>query len=620
MHHLVQHLQHGSVIAAYVEQAYGFAVLVELRQGEGFEMFVHGTITAGEGDHAVGAFDEQGSALGHGFNHDHVGHADMAQLQFGELVGDNAGDRATVGQHGVGKYAHEADAAAAKEYTDIAFGQGFAQFGGRFGKPGLIARIGATKNCYGGHRVIDRLVIPGQKNDELPALAYIYKKLIPGKPTFVTVPMNNPAMYRSSTVLFVLTLLLATACQKKDNPEPPDKQGFTLHFHNEFNVLEAEYAAFLSDENGTVRAFRWLPGSDTARLSVPDALPGDRFDCTVVKIVTLIAPGTGVRDTTVTLTTYTNLFDGANIYFRDPNFLQSTDLFLRFTNLNALDSIIVPDGLTFARPQPANNFTGQYRVLHTGRIWCRILMDGESNWRYAYLDNVAAPNLDTTLDAAALPLLPAAPKSLSLPLLTAWDYKVDGVIDATQGKFLAIGDLIRAPGGAVPVFDQLNIYQPPGPSFAGYRMRFSGFDSAPGGFGYTCDLYSDTLPAALPEPDFDIQATAAVGNRDAAIQCNGFVDVLVFTRTHNSSLHLGWETLVAPNNTDKVSYRLPDVPPELAQRFSALKNYDFGETVRVRGESYRQFNSYPEVIARRMLLDDPLWQMKAGYVARERVF
>ncbi len=48
--------------------------------------------------------------------------------------------------------------------------------------------------------------------------------------------------------------------------------------------------------------------------------------------------------------------------------------------------------------------------------------------------------------------------------------------------------------------------------------------------------------------------------------------------------------------------------------------YNFGGQVRVRAEGYEQLGAYEEVVARRMLQDDPLWQMKAGYTARERIF
>jgi len=65
---------------------------------------------------------------------------------------------------------------------------------------------------------------------------------------------------------------------------------------------------------------------------------------------------------------------------------------------------------------------------------------------------------------------------------------------------------------------------------------------------------------------------------------------------------------------------LPDVPAELTKQFPGLGAYQFDSAIRVRAEHYDQLNAYPDVALRRMLLDDPLWQMKAGYTARERIF
>ena len=103
-------------------------------------------------------------------------------------------------------------------------------------------------------------------------------------------------MYLRIALLLGLGLLFSLSCQKDNPPEPPGATNYEVTFHNSFNILETQYAAFLSDDDGTVRAFKWIPGNDTAHLTIPNVQTGDRFDCTVVKIVPLIAPGTGVRD------------------------------------------------------------------------------------------------------------------------------------------------------------------------------------------------------------------------------------------------------------------------------------------------------------------------------------
>ncbi|TNE50193.1 MAG: hypothetical protein EP344_17490 [Bacteroidetes bacterium] len=427
-------------------------------------------------------------------------------------------------------------------------------------------------------------------------------------------------MHSRIILLLGLSLAVFSNCRKNDNPEPPDTTTFRVNFHNSFNILEAQYAAFLSDADGKVLGFRWLPGNDTAQLTLSDVQPGERFDCTVVKVETLVAPGTGLRDTTITVTTYTNLFNEANIYFRNLFYTQTTDLSVTFTGVTSIDSIIVPDGLTFARPQSDNNFAGEYRILHTGQFWVRLLINGESNWRYAYFDGISEGSVDTTLDASVLPQLAGPVGQVSLPLLVDWEYKLDGVLDLDQKKFLSIGDLIRAPGGAIPVFDQLAVFQPPGVPFTGYRLRFSGYDNTPGSYGYTCDWYFETLPTQLQSPGFDVLSASVADKRWVSIQCSGFIDLLSFTRTHSGTPHLSWEALVAPTNNGSVTYRLPEIPDALKMAYPVLQSYNFDPGVRVRAEGYETLNVYPEVISRRMRMEDPLWQMKAGYIALERRF
>lgn len=421
--------------------------------------------------------------------------------------------------------------------------------------------------------------------------------------------------------LFLLLLcFLAASCQKNDGPESPDIALFTINVDNKIQVLQAQYAVFLTDENGQVRAFRWLPGADTARVQVPGSNPTDRFDCTVVKIEPFLAPGTGLRDTTVTLTTYTNLNSGANIHLDDPNFLQGADLFLKFTGVNSLDSIVVPQGLTFVKPQANNNFEGQYRVLHTGRIWCRVRVNGESAWRYAIFENIDGDSHTATLDVSTLPLLPASTTTVSLPLLTDWNYELDRVVNLEQKKFLAIGGNLRIPGGAIPVINQLYVFEPPNLAQNGYRLRISGLDPNPGGYGYVCDKFFQTLPTALQNPNFDILSASVSNQRQVSVQCSGFVDLLAVRRQFNGNPKISWEALVAPNNSGAANYRLPNLPVELGDVYPALKNYDFTSGVEVRAESYDALHAYPEVIARMMLGGDPLWQMEAGYFAKIKTF
>lgn len=432
-------------------------------------------------------------------------------------------------------------------------------------------------------------------------------------------PLSMP-IYRF--LLPALVLFAFWSCQKDEPPVPPGDPAFELTLHNEFSAAEAEYAVFLSDEDGKVRAYRELPGNDTARVAVPDAQPGEVFDCTVLRITDISVPGTGVFDTTVVLTTYTNLPDGADIYLRSPDFVQTTDLFVTLTNFNTLDEIVAPDGLTFAQPQAANNYQGQYRFLHSGRFWLRLRINGENNWRYATFDPVSGPSLSVTLDAAALPVISAPPAAIGLPFFAAWSARIDRVVDAGQQQFLAIGSNIPVPGSPVSIFDRLDVYEPPNPAPGAYRLRLSGTDVTPGSYTYHCDRLFSPLPAALPAPGFDVQPTTVAGPRVVAVKCTGAFDLLSLTREQSGSTNFRWEVLTAPaGNNAIVTYRLPDLPAALGNRFPRLKNYDnFGSQVRVRAEDYDLYNGYPAAVAPRLLQNDPLWQMKAGYTGRERVF
>ena len=423
-------------------------------------------------------------------------------------------------------------------------------------------------------------------------------------------------------ILSGIAFLFILACKKDENPNPPESPAFEITFHNSYNSPAIEYAVFLSDEEGLIRAFRWLPGNDTARVSAMDAKAGEVFDCTVAKITTLSIPGTGIFDTTVVLTTYSGLSNGSDIYLRSPEFVQTTDLYVSLTNFNSLDAIVVPDGLTFTQPQATNNYQGQYRVLHSGRFWLRLRINGESNWRYAQFDAPNNPSMNVTLDAANLPMLASLPASVDLPFFAPWSCRIDRVIDAGQQQFLAIGENIPIPGGAVPIFDQLDVFEPPNPATGTYRLRLSGTDVEPKGYTYFCDRLFSPLPATLGEPDFDIQPTTVTGPRVVAVKCTGAFDLLSLNRAQSGSTNFRWEVLIAPaGHNGIVTYRLPDIPKDFSDRFPKLKSYDnFGQSVKVRAENYDQYNAYPAAIAPRLLQNDPLWQMKAGYVGRERVF
>lgn len=417
-----------------------------------------------------------------------------------------------------------------------------------------------------------------------------------------------------------LLFLFVISC-KKDDPAPiPPAGSFSILFDNEYNELQAHYGVFLSDSDGRVRAFRWLPGSDTASLGISHVSDTDRFDCTVVKITNIDASGSGVVDTSIVLTTYTNLGNNRTVHLRDLEFRQSLDLIIQFTNINSLDSIIVPDGLTFARPQAGNNFTGQYRILHSGKVWLRLLINGENTWRYMFFDNVAGSSQAAMIDATILPKLFNSPtKNIELPFNGPWKYKVEGLVDTGALRFMPLGDLLRAPGGAVPVFDHLAVFEPEAKPYSGYRLQMY---APPGtaGYGYASDAYYTTLPNAAPVPAFDVEAAVPPNTRYTAVRCLGEFDLLALSRYYAGLPNVNWEVLLAPKNGEVVAYRLPDLPAEVANLSFGLKTYNFGNGVVARAEYYDNLPSFESVIGQRLLNNDPYWQTKGSYLARERNF
>ncbi len=422
--------------------------------------------------------------------------------------------------------------------------------------------------------------------------------------------------YRSVSLLAFILLVFA-ACEKDPTPLPPAVDApFIVHIDNEYNDLQAQYAVFLSDVDGKVRAFRWLPGSDTAQLQVTDARTSDRLDCTIVRLTTVQAQGSG--DTSLSVQTYTQLASGQTIHLRSPIYQQTTNLQLDLTNLSSLDTIIVSDGLTFSRPQPNNNFSGLYQVQHTGRMWVRLKVNGEPNWRFLLLDNVSGETLAVTVDVSLLPSLLTAPKSITLPFTAPWKYKIEGVVDTATRQYLALGDLLRSPGGFTPIFGELAVYEPIVKPYQGYRMMVAGSNIAPGGYTYASDGYYADVPGSLPLPSFDLEPTTAASNRFIAVKCVGNFDLLALARTRTGNPNISWEVFIQPVN-GILSYRLPDIPTTLAQRFSALKNYDFGNSVVVRAENYERLEGYEAVVKKLLSNDDPYWRAKAGYLSREEV-
>jgi hypothetical protein len=397
-------------------------------------------------------------------------------------------------------------------------------------------------------------------------------------------------------LLLGILFLGLLACEKTTLPPAPAPV-FELYLNNSFSELNARFGVFVSDQNtGAIRAFRWVPSEDSLVLQVPNSQPSDRFDCTVIKITTLDAPGTGVRDTFLNLTTYTDLGSNETINLRNLYFQQTSSLKFNLTGMNTLDSIVVPDAYAISKPQPANNYTGEYFCYHTGKCWIRILVDGDKFWRFVRFDGITGNAIEAnTMDANLFLSIFAPPLRLNLPFTTNWDYKVDGIVDTSRLEFFPLSAQLRVPGSFTPIIDGVDVIEPvnnelfePNRPYNGFRIQTRGTEAIVGGYTYISDRFYSQMPATLPLPDFDLQPTILSDNRLVAVQCIGDFDLLSFSRIRSAygiHLHINWEVVTQPRS-GIVSYRLPDVPVPLGDLYAPLKKYDFNAGVKARAESY----------------------------------
>lgn len=424
---------------------------------------------------------------------------------------------------------------------------------------------------------------------------------------------------------FALALLFVFSCNKAKLPDDPDPV-FEVFVKNDFFEIQAKYAIFLSNADGEIQAFRWLPGEDTARVQVPGSNPDERFDCTIVKITTLEAPGSGIKDTTLTLSTYTNLASGQSINLRDQFFHQVTTMKFTLAGFTSLDTISVSDALTLSRPQASNGYYGEYLVNNTGRCWMRVKVNGEPFWRFLTFSNVTEILDANIIDVSQMLMLLAPPLPMELPFLTTWQYKLDGAVDTAKLKFFPLSEHIRAPGGAVPVYNSVQIFEPVNnevfdpnrPYIDLFRLQTWGPAGSSDGYMYLSDNFYPAVPSSLSEPTFNLEPTILANNRAVAVTCQGNFDLLAFSRTRAVTPKIKWEVITKPAN-GIVLYRLPDVPEALGALYPALQAYDFNNSVQARAENYERLN-YDAAVRHRLLNADPLWQARGGYLGREESF
>jgi hypothetical protein len=161
-----------------------------------------------------------------------------------------------------------------------------------------------------------------------------------------------------------------------------------------------------------------------------------------------------------------------------------------------------------------------------------------------------------------------------------------------------------------------DIFNPGPKTYNGFRVQVSGSGADPDGYIYQSDRFYPELPDALAVPTFSVVPSTSSTNRFSGVSCSGQFDMLSVKRSNAGTPAFSWEVLMAPPANGIASYRLPDLPKELSNLSFALGQYSFGNVVHAQGEAYDQYLGYEPVMRKRMLNDDPLWQAKAGFVAK----
>jgi hypothetical protein len=429
-------------------------------------------------------------------------------------------------------------------------------------------------------------------------------------------------------VLLLASVSLVLSCAKD---EPVPKPAFELYVNNTYNELSSTFHVWLTDSEGKIVAQRQLPGSDTAILKVPGASADATFDCTVAQVTVFEATGSGVRDTSVVLNTYTKLRSGEQLQLRGAaENVQFTEIKFQITDMMTFDTIIVPDGITFSRPTVFNNFNGYYRVANTGTFWMRFLVNNEDFWRFAVFENVGNQLLDLgQASYTVFPKMIASPSRLGFPFGSTWNYKIEGIIDTAKNRYFPMGDLYRAPGGLVPVINYVDVFEPetddvffppPPRPYKGFRVYAYGTDGSAGGYDYYIDRLYDSLPPTLPQPNWDIQPAVPLDGRLVGARCLNEFDALVLSKTRAGSLNYRWNVHLPANTNGTVEYRLPDVPTDFSTQYTKLRFYDFDAGMSARAERYDRYSDFAAIQRKRMKNDDTYWQAKAGFMAREERF
>jgi hypothetical protein len=431
---------------------------------------------------------------------------------------------------------------------------------------------------------------------------------------------------RQSLLFLLFVVALLSACQPVDIPPIVQEDRYHIIINNPQNDPSIKWGAWLSNESGQVLAFRWLEAADSTILFLRDHYEGE-FTCNLMKMTvnqTAIGP-----DTSIEFSTYERLGKGTQIYLNESTYLRYTDFQVRLLGVTSLDSIVVPDGFIFARPQASNNYQGLYRVRNSGSLWIRLKANGDPRWRYATFKHLQGSTLEATLDVSQLPTLSQQQaKTILLPYYANWKHDEQGVIRMDERHFLPIGDQQPTLGSPVTVRDRFTVYQPADETFDGYRLTLSGADiNLSDGTIFYYDKFTPTMPNVVSLPEFDVEPTLVSDNRVVSFRTNGStsdIDAITITRSnYNTQPRIQWKVVLSPEprgGSATLVHKLPDLPQQISAIVTSQRAYNFGGLSKVRAEAYDKIEGYEALQKAIFEAKDPLWVPKAGYTAKEKTF
>ena len=416
------------------------------------------------------------------------------------------------------------------------------------------------------------------------------------------------------TAVWVVVAMLFFSCEKPWNRPP--RPSYSITIHNEFDFTQARYGAFLHGDDGKVAVFRWLKSNDTTQLTIPFS-DSDRYHCTLVKLTINISPV--ATDTSVELTTWEHLLNEKEIYLHQPeNIPSSTELKVRFVGVNSMDTLVLPNATRVIAPTASNNYFGHYQVAHYHDFWVRARFNGSMQWYYKLFRNNTAADLSMNLSVTDFEPTVMPNTLIGLPSAARWQYTI-----ATRTPTCAPGWFVldQTHPDRPSVNNTASVFQPETEVYTEYRMMMKGEQQQPNGAVFYVDkIWTGQLPSYIPVFHFDVTPVSANHYKNITVDCEGDFDILAIERTGVGTPSVKWTSWVTPATNGPLSYTLPDLPGEVAALASSLRNYNLGQSIKVRGERFDQLSGYEAVADQYLTSDRTWWKAEAGLNAVERLY